>query len=639
MSIPLTLSNVPDATPYIQYVANNGQTVYPYPFPITQDSDLVVVINGVTQNTDSTYSLSGQGNDTGGDVTLDNGSTVGDIITLYRDIQIERLTQFSQNGGFSSSSFNAEFNNLYLIAQQLEASIEQCLQIPNTNNPAPTTTLAPAAYAGKYLSFDSNGNPAPAALTVDGTLTGALVASLLSAITASPPTADKIRTPAEIAADVFPVNYSYVPMDARRFGADPTGVASSDAALTSALAVAAQLGSATIKWPAGTYLFNNPFNLNQMVGIVHEGEGAPGQSDGPATVFKYTGTGSTHWIQMTSASGCGLRNVELVNTLNTFTGAMVRCGNDGTHADSTFCFLDGVRFNSTAAPYHLDLDKVSVFWADRCIFQNGATSVKGQNSAGGSYSNVVTFRDCVWQSQAAVPTNYGGEDWNFYGCTFEELSTLQAGAFVNSLTTALNGITFKGCWFGDSTVAGGSWVTAVGNGINVQGNFISGEITGTTGLNVTGSGVVITGNVFSSLATGINLAGATNGLVIQGNDFLSVTTKLAGAANAAVNSVVNPNNPQISDTRFFDFAADGYEWSVNGKLDQWFTASVSNGDNTISFPQAFPNSCLNATATLATHQGTSATCYVKGTPGASTFVLTVVDSAGTDSVSIRAVGS
>src|SRR5665213_32361 len=110
MAIPLTLSEVPDATPYIQYVASSGQTVFPYPFPITQDSDLVAVVNGVTLNTDSGYTLSGQGNDTGGNLTFTLGQTTGAIVTLYRDIPIERLTQFSQNGGFSSAAFNAEFN-------------------------------------------------------------------------------------------------------------------------------------------------------------------------------------------------------------------------------------------------------------------------------------------------------------------------------------------------------------------------------------------------------------------------------------------------------------------------------------------------------------------------------------------------
>jgi hypothetical protein len=179
MGIPASLSSVPAATPYVQYIATSGQTVFPYPFPITQDSDLVVVINGVTQNTDSGYTLSGVGNPTGGNVTFTTGQTTGAIITFYRDIVIERITQITQNSGFSSTAFNAEFNNIYLIMQQLQESLSFALQVPNTNNPAPVTMLTPANYASKYLAFDSYGNPTPAVLTSSGSLTQANVVSLL----------------------------------------------------------------------------------------------------------------------------------------------------------------------------------------------------------------------------------------------------------------------------------------------------------------------------------------------------------------------------------------------------------------------------------------------------------------------------
>ncbi len=207
MAIPLSLSSVPSQTPYVQYVASAGQTVFAYPFAITQDSDLVVVYNGVTLATDTGYSLSGQGNATGGNVTFAVGATSGDIVTLYRDVAIQRISQIAQNSGFSSAVFNAEFNNIYLILQQLQADIAQCLQIPNTNNPAPVTTLGAGAYAGKYLAFDPNGNPEPAQLSSSGTITASLLGGLLfpetsdesslslTASTLAIPSGDALETP------------------------------------------------------------------------------------------------------------------------------------------------------------------------------------------------------------------------------------------------------------------------------------------------------------------------------------------------------------------------------------------------------------------------------------------------------------
>lgn len=254
MAVPLILSDVPDVTPYIQYVASNGQTVFPYPFPITQDSDLVVVQGALTLNTDAGYTLSGQGNDTGGNVTFTLGQVTGTIITLYRDIAIERVSQFAQNSGFSSATFNAEFNNIYLIMQQLESSLSQALQIPNTNNPSPVTVLTPANYAGKYLSFDAFGNPTPALLTSSGSLTQAIIAGLLN-----------LQLPWETSAGLAVKNFLFDPGQPERYiasftyGSDTTGTTGSDISATvNAILAASQ---PVLLSPNCLYTFGSTINV------------------------------------------------------------------------------------------------------------------------------------------------------------------------------------------------------------------------------------------------------------------------------------------------------------------------------------------------------------------------------------------
>ena len=257
MAVPLTLLSVPAQTPYIQYVATSSQTVFPYPFEITQDSDLVCLINGVEQATDSGYTLSGQGATGGGNLTFTLGQTAGTIITLYRDISISRITQLAQNGTFFSSNFNNEYNRIYLIMQQLEQSIGFCLQVPNTNNPAPVTTLTPAAYANKYLSFDQYGNPQPAALTSSGTVTAALVGGFIYPISA-----------AETAASITPTNYTYPWGAVDRYQTNAVPVTSANTNVSAGTSTAtdmtvgfqaainqARLGGADVTWGySGTYL-------------------------------------------------------------------------------------------------------------------------------------------------------------------------------------------------------------------------------------------------------------------------------------------------------------------------------------------------------------------------------------------------
>jgi len=154
MAAPLLLSSVPAQTPYVQYVATASQTVFPYPFEITQDADLVCLVNGVQQATDVGYTLSGQGATGGGNLTFALGRTAGDVVTLYRNITIARSSQLPQNGTFFSSTFNNEFNRTYLIMQQLQEATSLCLQLPISNVPSGGgPVLLPATYANKYLAL------------------------------------------------------------------------------------------------------------------------------------------------------------------------------------------------------------------------------------------------------------------------------------------------------------------------------------------------------------------------------------------------------------------------------------------------------------------------------------------------------
>lgn len=224
MAAPLLLTSVPAQTPYVQYIASSNQTVFPYPFEITQDQDLVCVVNGATLGTDVGYTLSGQGAVNGGNLTFTLGRTAGDIVTIYRNITISRSSQLPQNGTFFSSTFNAEYNRIYLIMQQLQEATNFYLQIPNTNVPSGSgTILAPANYAGMYLSFDENGNPEPAILTSSGAITQSIIGQKLY-----PQTAD------ELALGVTPTNYYYPAdpyVDPRRYGA-VTGLESTAAVQT-----------------------------------------------------------------------------------------------------------------------------------------------------------------------------------------------------------------------------------------------------------------------------------------------------------------------------------------------------------------------------------------------------------------------
>lgn len=408
MGIPLSLSQVPDETPYIQYVASPGQTVYPYPFPITQDADLVVVVNGVTQATDSTYLTFGTGNPTGGYIQLNSGSTGGDIITLYRDIAIERLTQIGQNSGYSSTAFNAEYNNIYLILQQLETAQGFSLQLPNTNSPAPTTTLSPASYANKYLAFDANGNPVPAALTSSGSLTGNIIAGLLNVITNLAPIAWLVQFAAETTAGLTGLVLGYPEGDVRRYGVVPNSMGAAANNYNKLKA----LWNANVTGPTGNFYFPNTTGADTYY------IGVSGAScnivcrdgvhiDGRGCSLVFVGTGSS----ADTLSGCftalrdfSLKNATISNTWATgpatSAGQIFQFGTRGTDSPCyATLFPTGLYENALTVPMgNIELENLRL-----------SVAVTGANIASSSIISMIGgLHNVSIKNVTAVGTGTGG---------------------------------------------------------------------------------------------------------------------------------------------------------------------------------------------------------------------------------------
>lgn len=163
----MSIDNVQDITPRVQYVASGGQTVFPYPFPIFDDGDLVVDVDGVVLVITTNYTVSGAGGDNGGSVTLTAGATAGQVVTIYRDIAIARDTDFQQNGPWRSAAINDELDRMTLIDQQLELATTRALRV-NVNDEADFDDLVlpgASARASRFLAFGATGKPVVSAGT------------------------------------------------------------------------------------------------------------------------------------------------------------------------------------------------------------------------------------------------------------------------------------------------------------------------------------------------------------------------------------------------------------------------------------------------------------------------------------------
>ena len=106
------------------------------------------------------FTVSGIGVFNGGSVTLVDPSAIeiGDTLTIYRDIEIKRLSEFQLNGEFPSGTINAELRKVFEILQEFRRDINRSITLAPEDTASEFTI--PVDRKGKILHFDeTTGEP------------------------------------------------------------------------------------------------------------------------------------------------------------------------------------------------------------------------------------------------------------------------------------------------------------------------------------------------------------------------------------------------------------------------------------------------------------------------------------------------
>ena len=166
----ITAKNTPRAT----YTATSNQTAFTIPFEFFSTND-IKVYNGTSlltynasPSSTSQYSVTGTASASdsafefgaGGTVTLGStGASNGDIITIIRDIAIERTSDFPTTGSFDITSLNTDLDKVYAKLADIDQQSDRSVKLLDTDSIAATVTLpAKATRASKVLTFDSDGD-------------------------------------------------------------------------------------------------------------------------------------------------------------------------------------------------------------------------------------------------------------------------------------------------------------------------------------------------------------------------------------------------------------------------------------------------------------------------------------------------
>lgn len=154
----MAIDDVSDLSRRVRYTSGAGQTAFTYPFRIFEEADLKVYVDDVLQTLGVAYNVTGVDNDTGGSVVFLAGLSAGQIVTIYSDTELNRDTDYQQNGPWGSARLNSEFDKLMVIAQELRAKLARAIRGSVLGN---TVAEMPSAAdrASKYLYFNASGDP------------------------------------------------------------------------------------------------------------------------------------------------------------------------------------------------------------------------------------------------------------------------------------------------------------------------------------------------------------------------------------------------------------------------------------------------------------------------------------------------
>ncbi len=153
---------------YTQAVTANSTTLtIDFPFFSLDDIEVIVTTAAGVDTTltrgsgTGTFAVNGTVVDdgfSGGNITLGDSYDNTHTYTIFRDITIQRTTDFPTSGPFNVASLNTELDKLTAITQQNNNNFGRAIKLTDSDATASLTIPSATARPNKYLGFDGSGN-------------------------------------------------------------------------------------------------------------------------------------------------------------------------------------------------------------------------------------------------------------------------------------------------------------------------------------------------------------------------------------------------------------------------------------------------------------------------------------------------
>jgi hypothetical protein len=485
---------------------NGASTVFPIAIQAYQATDITVVHTTAaggesTLILNSDYSLAATGTLAPPAQTLTTLAgtpyPAGDTLQAFINPVQSQQTQYVQGQQFPSAAVQSNVDRLTQMVQRLQDQVSRALIAPD-GDVSPLMTLVPAtSRAGLTQMYDSFGN-STVGTPVTGTITGAIIANLLNAITTTAPTADKVRSAAELAAGVTPVNFAYAPGNVLRYGVNTTpGTTNMSGAIQAAANQSAFSGGSPAYLPSGQYNIGTTTITVPQYGelkgdghnsqILYSGSGvAILASAGSISVWRRT---SIHGLLISTSTGVDGIKINNIGNFETYQNEITGFANAGIH-------ITGTSGNASINQW---------VWSNTCYGNAYGLVADGVNNI-----NQVAIHHNQFEGNllGGIYVTVAGKGWSIQGNDIEGNCGSGGAAQLYINGGNATGIDIGGNYlestvnlpciiFGDTQAA---W------GANIHGNYFQADVAVTNAIvlgNTAGGafGVDVAGNAFSGTFT------------------------------------------------------------------------------------------------------------------------------------------
>ena len=162
------------------YNGNGSQTVFAYGFKVFADTELQVIRADATGaettlSLGTGYTVSGVGNDAGGNVTLAVAPASGQTLVILRNVPLTQGTDLRNQGGFYPEVHERVFDRITMMVQQLKEAVDRAVKVTASSGANPDALIA------SIETSESNAAASAAAASVDAAAAAADAATAAAA--------------------------------------------------------------------------------------------------------------------------------------------------------------------------------------------------------------------------------------------------------------------------------------------------------------------------------------------------------------------------------------------------------------------------------------------------------------------------